>query len=171
MNSPKPRNATPPCRKTVLRRPAEKPRDATSPYWRNALRLQAGRRRIRPNARTDARTQRQKFSWKRNSVAAHGQDGGCMKMTVVGQLVHKIFRKPRENTDTTDRSTLPANAVGNEYERKAHSSLLMIVSYTPFALHFCPQRCRSRHISWITCVLQTVTVIKRCYVNMQIKVS
>ena len=23
----------------------------------------------------------------------------------------------------------------------------MIVSYTPFALHFCPQRCRSRHIS------------------------
>ena len=22
-----------------------------------------------------------------------------------------------------------------------------IVSYTPFALHFCPQRCRSRHIS------------------------
>ena len=23
----------------------------------------------------------------------------------------------------------------------------MIASYTPFALHFCPQRCRSRHIS------------------------
>jgi len=32
------------------------------------------------------------------------------------------------------------------------------VSYTPFALHFCPQRCRSRQISWITCVLQTETV-------------
>ena len=29
------------------------------------------------------------------------------------------------------------------------------VSYTPFALHFCPQRCRSRQISWITCVLLT----------------
>jgi len=37
------------------------------------------------------------------------------------------------------------------------------LSYTPFALHFCPQRCRSRQISWITCVLQTETVIKRCY--------
>jgi len=23
----------------------------------------------------------------------------------------------------------------------------LTVSYTPFALHFCPQRCRSRHIS------------------------
>jgi len=39
------------------------------------------------------------------------------------------------------------------------------VSYTPFALHFCPQRCRSRQISWITCVLQKETVIKRCCVN------
>jgi len=48
---------------------------------------------------------------------------------------------------------------------------LMTVSYTPFALHFCPQRCRSRHISRITCVLQTETVIKRCYVNRQISVS
>ena len=34
---------------------------------------------------------------------------------------------------------------------------------TPHPLHFCPQRCRSRQISWITCVLQTETVIKRCY--------
>ena len=25
----------------------------------------------------------------------------------------------------------------------------LTVSYTPFALHFCPQRCRSRQISWI----------------------
>ena len=30
----------------------------------------------------------------------------------------------------------------------------LTVSYTPFALHFCPQRCRSRQISWIICVLQ-----------------
>jgi len=43
----------------------------------------------------------------------------------------------------------------------------LTVSYTPFALHFCPQRCRSRQISWITCELQTETVIKRCYVNRQ----
>jgi len=28
----------------------------------------------------------------------------------------------------------------------------LIVSYTPFALDVCPQRCRSRHISKITCV-------------------
>ena len=47
----------------------------------------------------------------------------------------------------------------------------LTMSYTPFALHFCPQRCRSRQISWITCVLQTKTVIKRCYVNRQIDVS
>jgi len=40
-----------------------------------------------------------------------------------------------------------------------------------FALHFCPQRCRSRQISWITCVLHTETVIKRCCVNRQISVS
>ena len=29
----------------------------------------------------------------------------------------------------------------------------LIVSYTPFALHFCPQRCRVRQISKITCEL------------------
>ena len=48
---------------------------------------------------------------------------------------------------------------------------LLTVSYTSFALHFCPQRCRSRQISLITCVLQTETVIKLCYVNRQINVS
>jgi len=47
----------------------------------------------------------------------------------------------------------------------------LTVSYTQLTLHFCPQRCRSRQISWITCVLQTETVIKRCYVNRQINVS
>jgi len=44
----------------------------------------------------------------------------------------------------------------------------LTVSYTPFALHFCPQRCRPR---CITCVLQTETLIKRWYVNTQINVS
>ena len=47
----------------------------------------------------------------------------------------------------------------------------LTVSYAPFALHFCPQRCRSHQVSWITCVLQTETVIKRCCVNRQISVS
>ena len=47
----------------------------------------------------------------------------------------------------------------------------LTVSDTPFALHFCPQRCRSCQISRITCVLQTETVIKRYYVNRQINVS
>ena len=46
----------------------------------------------------------------------------------------------------------------------------LTVSYTPFALHFCPQRCRSRQISWITCVLQTETVINRgCVVRQKRK--
>ena len=29
----------------------------------------------------------------------------------------------------------------------------LTVSYAPFAMHFCPQRCRYRQISLITCVL------------------
>ena len=40
----------------------------------------------------------------------------------------------------------------------------LIVSYAPFALHFCPQRCRSYQISKITCVLWTETVKSRCSV-------
>jgi len=44
-------------------------------------------------------------------------------------------------------------------------------SCAPFALHFCPQRCWSRQISWIACVLRTETVTNRCYINKQINVS
>jgi len=44
-------------------------------------------------------------------------------------------------------------------------------SPAPFALHFCPQSCWSRQISWITCELQTETVTNRFYVNRQINVS
>ena len=43
----------------------------------------------------------------------------------------------------------------------------LIVSYAPFALHFCSQRFRTHHISKITCVLQTETVTNCCYVNRQ----
>jgi len=61
--------------------------------------------------------------------------------------------------------------VVKEFLRGEHLAKLraksLTMSYTPFALHFCPQRCRSRQIS----VLQTKTVIKRCYVNRQINVS
>jgi len=51
------------------------------------------------------------------------------------QLVHKIFRKQRKtgkNTDTTDRSALPTNAVSNKYERMAHSVLSIIKLITKF---------------------------------------
>ena len=41
----------------------------------------------------------------------------------------------------------------------------------PIRIAFCPQRCWSRRISWITCVLQTETVTNRCYINRQINVS
>jgi len=41
----------------------------------------------------------------------------------------------------------------------------LIVSYTPFALVVCPQRCRSHQISKMTCVLRTETVANCCYVN------
>jgi len=47
----------------------------------------------------------------------------------------------------------------------------LIVSYAPFALDFCPQRCRTRQISKITCVLSTETVTDCCYVDGQINVS
>ena len=47
----------------------------------------------------------------------------------------------------------------------------LIVSYAPFALNFGAQRCRTRRISKITCVLRTETVTGCCYVNRQISVS
>ena len=47
----------------------------------------------------------------------------------------------------------------------------LIVSYAPFALDFCPQRCRTRQISKITCLLRTETVTDCCCVNRQINVS
>ena len=47
----------------------------------------------------------------------------------------------------------------------------LIVSCAPFALHFCPQRCRSHQISWITCVWRTETVTTHCCVNRLINVS
>ena len=46
-----------------------------------------------------------------------------------------------------------------------------IVSYASFTLDFCPQRCRTRRISKITCVLRTETVTDYCYVNRHINVS
>ena len=56
--------------------------------------------------------------------------------------------------------------IGEHLEKLRAKSLT--VSYTPYALHFCPQRCRSRQISWITCVLLTKTVIKRCCANSRL---
>jgi len=41
----------------------------------------------------------------------------------------------------------------------------LIVSHAPFALDFCPQRCRTRRISKITCVQLTETAANCCYVN------
>ena len=61
--------------------------------------------------------------------------------------------------------------IGEHLAKLWAKSLTRPISYTPYALHFCPQRCRSRQISRITCVLQTETVIKRCYVNRQINLS
>jgi len=40
----------------------------------------------------------------------------------------------------------------------------LIVSYAPFALLFCPQRCRTCPTNKITCVLWTETVTSCCYV-------
>ena len=46
----------------------------------------------------------------------------------------------------------------------------LIVSYAPFALDFCPQKCRTHRISKITCVWRTETVTGCCYINRQINV-
>ena len=53
----------------------------------------------------------------------------------------------------------------SEHLAKLRSKSLT-VSYTPFALHFCPQRCRSRQISWITCVLQTKLLLSVAMIIM-----
>ena len=55
----------------------------------------------------------------------------------------------------------------NEYLAKLQAKWLII----SFALHFCPQRCRTHQISKITCVIQTETVTSCCYINNQINVS
>jgi len=47
----------------------------------------------------------------------------------------------------------------------------LIVSYDPFTLDFCPQKCRTRQISKITCVSRSETITDCCYVNRQINVS
>ena len=47
----------------------------------------------------------------------------------------------------------------------------LIVSYASLTLDFRPQRCRTRRVSKITCVLRTETVTDCCYVNRQINVS
>ena len=57
-----------------------------------------------------------------------------------------------------------------EYLAKLQAKWL-IVSCTPFTLHFFPQRCWSRQISWIICVLWTETVTNHCRVNRQINIS
>jgi len=44
----------------------------------------------------------------------------------------------------------------------------LIRSYAPFALDFCPQRCKTRWISKITCLLRTETATNRSCVNRQI---
>jgi len=43
--------------------------------------------------------------------------------------------------------------------------------FVSFDLDFCPQRCRTRQICKITCVLQIETVTDCCYVNRHINVS
>jgi len=43
----------------------------------------------------------------------------------------------------------------------------LIESYAPFALDFCPQRCRSRRITKRTCVRRTKPVTDCCYVTWQ----
>jgi len=47
----------------------------------------------------------------------------------------------------------------------------LIMSYAPFTLDFCPQRCKTHQIRKIICVLQTETVTNRCYFNSQINMS
>ena len=53
---------------------------------------------------------------------------------------------------------------------KLHAKRL-IMPYAPFASDFCTQRCRTRWISEITCLLRTETVTDCCYVNREINVS
>ena len=65
---------------------------------------------------------------------------------------------------------LVKNFLNGEHLTKLQAKWL-IVSYALFALDFCPQRCRTRQISKITCVLRMETVTDCCCVNRQINVS
>jgi len=47
----------------------------------------------------------------------------------------------------------------------------LIVLYAPFALDFCPQKCRTRQINKITGVLRTETVTSCYYASRQINAS
>ena len=60
--------------------------------------------------------------------------------------------------------------IGEHLAKLQAKWLTVHAPYSPFLL-FCPQRCWSRQINWITCVLLTETVTNRCYVNRQINVS
>jgi len=47
----------------------------------------------------------------------------------------------------------------------------LIVSYTPFTVHFCPKRCRTHQVSKITSILRTKTVTNCCRINRQMNTS
>ena len=61
--------------------------------------------------------------------------------------------------------------IGEHLAKLQAKMLDRVIRNAPFALDFCPQRCRARQISKITCLLRTETVTGCCYVNTQINVS
>ena len=67
------------------------------------------------------------------------KQGGNNDSSVFLYIIHSLYQDYSEGCK-----------IGEHLSKLRAKSL--IVSYTPFSLHFCPQRCRSRQISWITCV-------------------
>ena len=78
------------------------------------------------------------------SIAKHLSWGGL-------QIYHSIFAGERICN------------IGEHLEKL--QAKWLIVSYAPFSLHFCHQRCRTRQIRKVTSVLRTETVTNRSYVN------
>ena len=84
-----------------------------------------------------------------DSPAKHVCCGGLIHCNFITEVAGKTFSKTGEHLAELQAKRL-------------------IVSYAPFALDFCPQRCRTRQISKITCILRTETVTHCCYVNRHI---
>jgi len=91
-------------------------------------------------------------NWQQSEYSKHLSCDGLLRYKFISQFAGEKFLK-----------------TGKDFAELQAKRLIM--SYATFALDFCPQRCRTRWISKITCVLRTETGTDCCHVNRQINAS